>query len=59
MNKKHPCRGCVYWRQTGNGVTTSCDYILLTGCRRPCPPGEACTVKKKRKRGKSVNEDSL
>ena len=59
MNKKHPCAGCFYWRQTGNGVTTSCDYILITHTRRPCPPGKDCTVRKRRRKkagGKQENE---
>ena len=36
------CRGCFYhsgW---------SCDYILLEKRRRPCPPGDGCTVRKTR-----------
>ena len=24
-----------------------CDYMLMTGRRRPCPPGAECTVKRK------------
>lgn len=24
-------------------TTPSCDYLLITGRRRPCPPGEGCT----------------
>ena len=36
------CQGCFYhsgW---------SCDYILLENRRRPCRPGDECTVRKKR-----------
>lgn len=36
------CQGCFYhsgW---------SCDYILLEKRRRPCRPGDECTVRKKR-----------
>lgn len=35
------CRGCDY--QAGGKY---CDYIGITGHRRPCPPGKDCTVKK-------------
>lgn len=31
------CRTCGYGGELG------CGYLLLTGRRRPCPPGEACT----------------
>lgn len=38
------CEGCVY------AVLLSgmwcCDYLLMTGRRRPCPPEENCTVRK-------------
>ena len=46
---KYPCKGCAYWC---GGPTTikTCDYMLITGKRRPCPPGEGCTVKKREKR---------
>lgn len=36
-----PCNGCDFL-----GLSTlTCDYILLTKKRRPCPPGKGCTVK--------------
>ena len=44
--KKHPCRGCRYLRGRFIGYET-CDYIFIEGHRRPCPPGEDCTVQKK------------
>lgn len=38
------CKGCDY------AVLLSgewcCDYLSVTGHRRPCPPGEGCTVRK-------------
>ena len=43
----HPkCQKC------GFGDNLGCSYLLLTGTRRPCPPGEACTcfVPKTRRR---------
>lgn len=33
------CRDCVY------GWKSYCTYILITGHRRPCPPGDECTVR--------------
>ena len=40
-----PCRGCIYagWTSSGDAC---CDYILIVGRRRPCPPGKECTVKR-------------
>ena len=32
-----PCVGCGYY-------SGCCIYILMTGHRRPCPPGDQCTV---------------
>ena len=43
------CRDCKYFY----GYTdfdVCCNYIFVTGRRRPCPPGDGCTVKVKRKR---------
>lgn len=34
-----PCRGCRFL----GGL--DCDYLLITGKKRPCAPGEGCTVK--------------
>lgn len=39
------CNGCFYHATT----TNSCDYIFIRGCRRPCPPGAACTVRVERR----------
>ena len=36
------CDGCIYLSRTG------CDYILIAGHRRGCPPGPNCTRKKRR-----------
>lgn len=41
------CKGCIY---LGEQVK-SCDYFLITGKRRPCPPGEGCTAKHCGKKG--------
>lgn len=40
---KNSCKGCYYGTHTGE--LWVCDYILMTGHRRPCPPGEGCTVR--------------
>lgn len=42
---KSRCVKCIYF-----GLSTrTCDYILLEGHRRPCPPGDGCTVRRTRK----------
>ena len=38
--EKNPCSGCKYTFGAGY-----CDYLGQTGQRRPCPPGEGCTVR--------------
>lgn len=42
------CNGCIYNRPlcSSSHEATYCAYILITGRRRPCPPGEGCTVKR-------------
>ena len=44
MTRLHPCTGCRFffgdWEHN-----RCCNYIFLTGHRRPCPPGEGCTAK--------------
>lgn len=43
------CGGCRFsvpvYIGDGDELMTGCVYILRTGHRRPCPPGEACTVR--------------
>lgn len=39
------CNGCVY-KGIVQGHVPCCNYILMEDKRRPCPPGEGCTVKK-------------
>lgn len=41
--KESWCRTCRYW----GAMTQTCDYLLLTGKRRQCPPGEGCTRKER------------
>ena len=50
------CDNCVY--RTVIGGTSGCNYLFVTGKRRPCPPGDECTVKvgrevKRRKKAKN------
>ena len=50
--KSHPCFGCVYM---GFASTyPCCNYIFMEDEKRPCPPGEGCTVKKLGSYRKSV-----
>ena len=42
-----PCAGCVYQVKAGGYLV--CDYISITGSRRPCPFGAGCTVKETEK----------
>lgn len=44
MRYLHPCTGCRYFRGDFE-YNRCCNYIFDTGHRRPCPPGEGCTVK--------------
>ena len=34
------CLGCRYW----SNWTSTCDFCILEGRRRPCRPGSACTL---------------
>ena len=38
------CKGCAYAAQLSGAWC--CDYLQIVGHRRPCPPGEGCTVRK-------------
>ena len=38
------CKGCIYSCLAGR--YRICDYLGITGKRRPCPPDVPCTVKK-------------
>lgn len=45
---RNPCKNCKYSFVIGDHKGQQhhyCQYILLTGERRPCPPGKGCTVK--------------
>lgn len=38
------CRKCYYGSMAGSFNMPTCDYILITGKKRPCHGGEECTV---------------
>ena len=39
------CVSCrFYWQVNKSCGYRGCEYILHTGTRRPCPPGDECTV---------------
>lgn len=37
------CKGCLYAGKAG--PFWGCDYILIEKKRRPCKPGDGCTVR--------------
>lgn len=39
----NPCARCIYHAVVDGMIV--CDYLLITGHRRPCPPGKLCTVR--------------
>lgn len=57
MAKKNNCADCFYYRSTN--LDKYCAYIFVEHHRRPCDPGDACTVKiaRKVKRRKKVKAD--
>lgn len=48
-------RGCTYMGEVGG--SKYCKFYLLTGIRRPCPPGQDCEVYKKGRRQMLPRED--
>ena len=57
MAKKN-CDNCFYWKMVHGEGLRYCAYIFIEGHRRPCPPGDECTVKitTKVKRRKKAEE---
>lgn len=41
----HPCEGCLHFYGAYKH-NRCCNYMFDTGHRRPCPPGDQCTVKR-------------
>ena len=62
---KSYCDNCVYSGAITGLSVRCCNYFLATGKRRPCPPGEGCTVKvgregkRRRKRVQKDGNDSI
>lgn len=52
------CRGCVYRgylyekKVKYKATPDFCNYIVVTGCSRPCKAGAGCIVKKTVKKGR-------
>lgn len=58
--RNEACLGCIYFSVT----TLTCDYILMTDNRRPCPPGKGCTarsapIKKKLTASGKLDRDAM
>ena len=51
------CEGCIYFRGEFE-INRCCNYYLDTDKRRPCPPGEGCTVRVERKGYREKKERS-
>ena len=49
MTKDKFCDDCYYCVNFRSGGMRCCNYLIMTNQRRPCPPGEGCTVKVPRK----------
>lgn len=39
------CSDCFYCGKLSSGSVPYCRYIFMTNQKRPCPPGDGCTVK--------------
>ena len=54
--KSNPCKGCFFFGGKAENVKC-CNYYLITGKRRPCEPGDGCTVRQDgmSRRRKSMN----
>lgn len=60
MAKQKKCSSCKYsCRISCEGGDRFCQYILITGHRRPCPGGSKCTVYEKGKRARACDFDDF
>lgn len=53
------CSDCFYYKAVWASDYKCCHYLLITDHKRPCDPGEGCTVKiseKKKRRQKKGTE---
>ena len=59
--KSNFCDDCFYYRKFRSGNERYCNYLGMTGHRRPCPPGDGCTAKvglkvnRRKKKGGVIN----
>ena len=60
MAKQKKCSSCKYsCRISCEGGDRFCQYILITGHRRPCQGGSECTVYEKGKRARACDFDDF
>lgn len=53
--RDNKCRSCIYSSTVSETEPVTCDYILVTGNRRGCPPGKDCERYIKGKRAPSID----
>lgn len=51
------CDNCVYHGRIHGRGPRCCLYLIMTYERRPCPPGDGCTVKVPRKVNRRKKHD--
>lgn len=52
---ENPCKNCKYYYSIAQNERSNfgiCQYLLMTGKRRPCKGGENCTVKERKTRAR-------
>ena len=60
MAKQKKCSTCKYsCRISFEGGDRFCQYILITGHRRPCPGGNECTVYERCRRLRQCGFENL
>lgn len=48
------CAGCVYFYGDYE-VNRCCNYIFVSGGKRPCPPGKDCTERREKTKNRRRN----
>lgn len=56
---KSNCDNCFYCGRLEGGALPYCKYYFMTNQRRPCPPGDGCTVKVGRKVNRRKKKEEL
>lgn len=51
------CHDCFFYGGQSEPALT-CNYLLMRGKRRPCPPGKGCTVKERRGKKRRTQKDN-